>query len=143
LVVVTKPAQPAPGLRLQSVDIVRGAVMALMALDHVRLFITNAPFDPTDLSKTTFAYFMTRWVTHFCAPAFVFFAGTAAFLHRGRLGSTQALSRYLLTRGLWLVLMELTIIRLSWTFNLDYAHYVLGGVIWMIGWCMVLMAGLV
>jgi uncharacterized membrane protein len=87
--------------------------------------------------------FFTRWVTHFCAPAFVFFAGTGAFLHGRKLGDKGALARYLLTRGLILVLLEMTVIRFSWTFNFDYRHFVLAGVIWMLGWCMVLMAGLV
>jgi uncharacterized membrane protein len=129
--------------RIRSIDIIRGAVMVLMALDHVRVYFSNATFDPTDLSQTTAALFFTRWITHFCAPAFVFLAGTAAFLHGQRLQSRAGLSRFLLTRGLWLVLIELTLVRLAWTFNFDYAHYMLAGIIWMIGWCMVLMAGLV
>jgi uncharacterized membrane protein len=84
--------------------------------------------------------FFTRWVTHFCAPAFVFLAGTSAFLY-GR--AHDDLSRFLLTRGTWLVVLELSVIRLLWTFNLDFAHYMLAGVIWVIGWSMILMAGLV
>jgi uncharacterized membrane protein len=129
--------------RVASLDILRGAIMAIMALDHVRLFITNAAFSPTDLSQTTAAYFFTRWITHFCAPGFVFLAGTGAFLYGTRVQTRRELSRFLLTRGAWLVLMELTILRFAWTFNFDYPHYVLGGVIWMIGWCLILMAGLV
>ena len=129
--------------RLPSIDMVRGAVMVLMALDHVRLYLTYAQFDPTNLSRTTVWYFLARWITHFCAPAFVFLAGTAAFLHGERLAGRGQLSRFLITRGLWLVLLELTVIRFSWTFNFDYGGYVLGGVIWMIGWCMVLMSALV
>ena len=129
--------------RIQSVDILRGTVMALMALDHVRLYLTYAQFDPMNLSRTTGWYFFARWITHFCAPAFVFLAGTGAWFHGERLVSRAVLSRYLLTRGAWLVLIELTIIRFGWTFNFDYSHYVLGGVIWMIGWCMILMSALV
>jgi uncharacterized membrane protein len=128
--------------RVGAVDIARGAVMLLMAIDHVRIFITNAGFDPTDLTRTTAPYFFTRWVTHFCAPAFVFLAGTGAFLYGARVGRKQV-SWFLLTRGLWLVLIELTVLRLAWTFNVDYAHYTLAGVIWMLGWSMVVMAGLV
>jgi uncharacterized membrane protein len=82
-------------------------------------------------------------VTHFCAPAFVFLAGTGAFLNGRKLGDRAALSRFLVVRGLWLVLLELTFLRLAWTFNLDYRHYVLGGVIWVIGLSMILLAALV
>ncbi len=129
--------------RVRSIDILRGGAMVLMALDHVRVYFSNATYSPTDLAQTTTALFLTRWVTHFVAPAFVFLAGTAAYLHGRQLGDRATLSRFLWTRGLWLVLMEMTVIRLGWTFNFDYAHYLLGGVIWMIGWCMVLLAGLV
>ncbi len=122
--------------RLRSLDVVRGLVMVLMAVDHVRVYSGVPAGGPTP------GVFFTRWITHFCAPAFVFFAGTAAFLHGRSLGDTRPLARYLLWRGLLLVVLELTILRLAWTFNLDYAHYVLAGVIWMLGWCMVLLAAL-
>lgn len=114
--------------------------MALMALDHVRIFISDGPLDPTDLSRTTPALFFTRWVTHFCAPVFVFLAGAGITLRAQRAGGRVELSRYLLMRGIWLILIELTLNRLAWTFNFDYGHYTLAGVIWMIGWCMLLMA---
>ena len=81
-------------------------------------------------------------MTHFCAPVFVFLAGTSAFLH-GRKLETGSLARFLVTRGLLLVVLELTLIRFTWTFNLDYAGFTLAGVIWMLGWCMVLLAALV
>src|SRR5687768_8182924 len=123
--------------RIGSIDIIRGAVMVLMAIDHVRVFAGVPAGGPTP------GVFFTRWVTHFCAPAFIFLAGTAAFLHGRKLGDRGALARFLLTRGAWLVLLELTVLRFSWTFNFDYAHYVLAGVIWVIGWCMILMAGLI
>ncbi len=120
--------------RIGSLDIVRGAVMVLMAIDHVRVFSGLPAGGPTP------GIFFTRWVTHFCAPAFVFLAGTSAFLY-GR--SHRDLSRFLFLRGAWLVLLELTVIRVAWTFNFDFAHYLLAGVIWMIGWCMILMAVMV
>src|SRR5439155_14929565 len=127
-------ATPASISRIASVDLIRGAVMVLMAIDHVRVFSGLPAGGPTP------GIFFTRWITHFCAPAFIFLAGTSAFLYGRRHAD---LSRFLLIRGLWLVLLELTVIRVAWTFNLDFAHYLLAGVIWVIGWCMVLMAGLV
>jgi uncharacterized membrane protein len=123
--------------RMQSLDILRGAVMVLMALDHVRVYSGLPPGGPTP------EIFFTRWVTHFCAPAFIFLAGTAAFLNGRKLGDRGALARFLVSRGVWLVLLELTVLRLAWTFNLDYTHYLLAGVIWVIGWSMILLAGLV
>ena len=124
----------APLSRVSSVDLIRGAVIVLMAIDHVRVYSGLPAGGPTP------GIFFTRWVTHFCAPAFLFLAGTSAFF-RGR--AHPDLSRFLLTRGAWLVFLELTYVRLVWTFNLDYAGYELAGVIWVIGWCMILMAGLV
>jgi uncharacterized membrane protein len=123
--------------RITSLDIVRGVVMVLMAIDHVRVYSGVPAGGPTP------GIFFTRWITHFCAPAFVFFAGTAAYLHGQSLGDVKALSRYLATRGLLLVVLELTVIRAGWTFGLDYSTFILAGVIWMLGWCMVMMAGLV
>src|ERR1700724_1522551 len=108
------------GSRVTSLDVMRGLVMVLMAIDHVRVYSGLPAGGPTP------GIFFTRWVTHFCAPAFVFFAGTSAFLS-GR--TSGGLSRYLVTRGAWLVLLELTVIRVAWTFNFDYAHYILAGVI--------------
>jgi uncharacterized membrane protein len=127
------PARP----RVASLDVIRGAVMLLMAIDHVRVYSGLPPGGPTP------GIFFTRWVTHFAAPAFVFLAGTGAYLHGERLGRRSELSRFLVTRGAWLILLELTVIRVAWTFNLDYPHYLLAGVLWMIGWCMILMAALV
>src|SRR5690242_18433637 len=106
--------------------------MVLMAIDHVRVYSGVPAGGPTP------GIFFTRWVTHFCAPGFVFFAGTAAFL-QGRKVAHADLARYLVTRGLMLVLLELTFIRASWTFNVDYSQFLLAGVIWMLGWCMVLL----
>ena len=130
--------------RLDSVDLLRGIVMVVMALDHARDFFHQDVFffNPTDLTKTNGPLFMTRWITHFCAPVFVFLAGTGAFLSTRR-GKTKAeLSRFLLTRGLWLVLLELTIIRVAWTFDLNYTFNA-GQVIWAIGWSMVALSVLI
>jgi uncharacterized membrane protein len=127
--------------RLTSVDLLRGIAMVVMALDHTRDFFHNARFDPLDLTQTTPFLFLTRWVTHHCAPAFVFFAGTAAFLSLSRGKTKQELSRFLLTRGLWLILLEFTVIRFGWDFNLDYS-VVFVQVIWAIGWSMVVLSGL-
>ena len=138
---VTAPLTPARDARarnrIASIDIIRGAVMVLMAIDHVRVFSGVPAGGPTP------GVFFTRWVTHFCAPAFIFLAGTAAFLYGDRVKDRGALAKFLLTRGAWLVLLELTVLRFAWTFNVDYAHYTLAGVIWVIGWCLMLMAGLV
>jgi uncharacterized membrane protein len=108
--------------------------MVLMAIDHVRVYSGLPAGGPTA------GIFFTRWITHFCAPAFVFLAGTSAFLYSTRHGG---LPRFLLARGLWLVLLELTVIRVMWTFNFEFGEYMLAGVIWVIGWSMILMAGLV
>ena len=123
--------------RISSLDIMRGVVVLLMAIDHVRVYAGVPAGGPTA------GVFFTRWITHFVAPAFAFLAGTGAFFHARKLGDHRLLARYLVTRGLVLLLLELTVIRASWTFNFDYAHYILAGVIWMLGWCMILLAALV
>src|SRR3989442_9296783 len=127
--------QPAAKPRLDSVDALRGFVMMVMALDHTRDFFSkDLSFDPTDLAKTYPALFLTRWITHYCAPVFIFLAGTGAFLSTTRGKTKQELSRFLLTRGLWLVFLELTWGRcFGGVFNLDY-HFSVGIVIWGIGW---------
>jgi uncharacterized membrane protein len=131
--------------RFDSIDLLRGLVMVIMALDHVRDYFHNASFkvDPVDLSHTTPALFFTRWITHFCAPTFVFLAGTGAYLSGTRGKTRGQLSWFLLTRGLWLVLFEATFVRLSWNFHLDYSKEFGGGVFFAIGWSMVVMSGLV
>ena len=120
--------------RVRSMDVARGLVMVLMAIDHVRVFSGLPAGGPTA------GIFFTRWVTHFCAPAFVFLAGTSAFLY-GR--KHAGVSRFLLTRGLWLIFLELTFLRFAWTFNFDWKGSGLFGVIWMLGLCMVALALLV
>jgi uncharacterized membrane protein len=114
-----------PTPRLRSIDVLRGLVMVLMAIDHVRVYSGQPAGGPTA------GIFFTRWVTHFCAPAFAFFAGTSAFLYGRRLGHTGALARALVTRGLVLVVLELTVIRVAWTFNVDFAHYLLAALVWL------------
>ena len=122
--------------RLISVDVLRGLVMVIMALDHTRDFMTDLRFPPEDLSHTYGALFFTRVITHYCAPVFAFLAGTGAFLSTRRGKSIQQVSRFFLTRGLWLVLLELTVVDFAWCF-VPWAH---AGVIWILGWSMVAMA---
>ena len=134
-VLAPPPAVPAASsTRVASIDLIRGAVMVLMAIDHVRVFSGLPAGGPTP------GIFFTRWVTHFCAPAFIFLAGTSAFFY-GR--KHPGLSRFLLIRGAWLVVLELTVLRLAWTFNPAFLDNGMAGVLWCIGWCMILLAGLV
>ena len=107
--------------------------MVLMAIDHVRVYSGLPAGGPTP------GIFFTRWVTHFCAPAFVFFAGTSAYLYGQR---ATGLPRFLLTRGLWLIVLELTVLRIAWTFNTDFGEYNMLGVLWAIGWSMIVLAAL-
>jgi uncharacterized membrane protein len=124
----------APQSRIGSIDLIRGAAMILMAIDHVRVFSGVPAGGPRA------GVFFTRWITHFCAPAFIFLAGTSIFLYGRR---HAGVSRYLLIRGAWLIFLEFTFLRVAWTFNFDFLHYEMAGVIWVIGCCMILMAGLV
>jgi uncharacterized membrane protein len=128
--------------RLDSIDLLRGLVMVVMALDHARDYFTESRFDPLDLSQTTIPLALTRWITHFCAPVFVFLAGTGAYLSLSRGKSRPALSRFLLTRGLWLVFLELTVVRFAWEFNMNYTVPFVQ-VIWAIGWSMIALSALV
>jgi uncharacterized membrane protein len=128
--------------RLNSVDMLRGLVMVIMVLDHVREYFGSININPTDPSVTTPALFWTRWITHFCAPVFVLLAGTGAYLAGRRGKTTRELAMFLFTRGLWLVFLELTIIRLGMTFDLTYKLVPLT-VIWAIGVSMMVLAGLV
>jgi len=122
--------------RLVSVDVLRGLVMVIMALDHTRDFLTNVRFAPEDLSHTYGTLFFTRFITHFCPPVFSFLAGTGAFLATSRGKSIQQVSWFFFTRGLRLVLLELTVIGFGWAF----VPWAAAGVIWILGWSMVAMA---
>lgn len=125
--------------RILSVDILRGIVMIIMALDHTRDYFTNVTFNPLDVTQTTVPLFFTRWITHFCAPVFVFLSGTSVFLTMRQGKSRREASMQLLLRGLWLLILELTIVRFGWTFNVDY-HTLFVQVIWAIGWSMIALA---
>jgi uncharacterized membrane protein len=133
-------AKPAPAGRTIAIDVLRGAVMVLMVLDHARDFFFGLRVRPTDLAVTTVTLFITRWLTHFCAPVFVFLAGTAAQRYGARHGPERA-TRFLLGRGLLLIVLELTVIRLCWIPDLGY-HFTLIQVIWVLGWSMLALAGL-
>ena len=131
--------------RLESVDILRGLVMIVMALDHTRDFFANGGFNPRDVTDT--ALFLTRWVTHFCAPTFIFLAGISAFLYGAQSRNNQArstwdVSRFLVTRGLWLVLIEFTVVRLGWSFDIHFNYFV-AQVIFAIGVSMVALSTIV
>src|SRR5262245_36177985 len=132
------PVDPEPGKvqrqRIDSIDLLRGIVMVIMMLDHTRDFVHRAGFffDPTDLTQTTPPLFFTRWITHYCAPVFVFLAGTGAYLQLARGKSKAELSRFLVTRGLWLIVLEVTLVRLGASFSFDYRFLGFLQVIWVI-----------
>ena len=131
--------------RIDSIDLLRGIVMVVMMLDHTRDFVHSASFqfDPTDLTQTNVALFFTRWITHYCAPIFVFLAGTGAYLQFARGKSKKDLSRFLITRGLWLIVLEFTLVRLGATFSVDYRFLGMMQVIWVIGVSMIVLAALI
>jgi uncharacterized membrane protein len=129
--------------RIESIDILRGLVMVIMALDHVRAYFYYGSFfnDPTNLDTTTPLLFFTRFITHFCAPVFVFLAGTSAFLYGSKKKKSE-LFRFLFSRGLWLILLELVVNNLIWTFDLYYSFPIVQ-VIWAIGVSMVVLSFLI
>ncbi len=139
----TAPAlTPAVQPRLESVDVVRGVIMIIMALDHTRDYFGIPGQNPTDLGTTTAALFFTRWITHFCAPVFFLLTGTGAYLSLRR-KSTGELSRFLFTRGLWLIFLEIVVMRcFAYQFNVDYRVTMLI-VIWALGWAMIALSLLV
>jgi uncharacterized membrane protein len=128
--------------RIASVDVVRGAVMVLMALDHVRDYVTDLRFPPEDLARGTAVLFATRWVTHFCAPAFFLLAGIGIGVLANRGAKPGDLSRYLITRGLWLLVLELVITPIGWQFGFRLIP-AFALVLWALGWSMIAMALLV
>jgi uncharacterized membrane protein len=131
--------------RVDSVDLLRGLVMVIMLLDHTREYVhaDAARFSPTDLTKTTVLLFFTRWMTHLCAPTFVFLAGTSVYLQLLRGKSLGELAKFLLTRGLWLIVLEFTLVRFSMLFNVDYSFLGFAEVIWVFGVSMIVLAGLI
>lgn len=131
--------------RLEAIDLLRGLVMVIMLLDHTRDFFHRDAlmYDPTDLTKTNTAVFLARWITHFCAPVFVFLAGTSIYLQLVRGKSKPELAQFLVLRGLWLIILEFTVVRFGYLFHLDYSFFGTMQVIWVIGAAMVLMAGLI
>jgi uncharacterized membrane protein len=133
---------PVTRTRLESIDVVRGVIMIIMALDHTRDFFGIPGQNPTNLATATAALFLTRWVTHFCAPVFFLLTGTGAYL-LGRRRTPGELSRYLFTRGLWLIFLELGLLRcFAYQFNVDYRVTMLL-VLWALGWAMITLSALV
>jgi len=132
--------QAAARSRINSIDLLRGLIMVVMALDHVRDFFGVSGGNVRDVGDA--GLFLTRWVTHFCAPTFILLAGVSAYLYGARGHSTRDTSRFLLTRGLFLIVLELTLIRVAWRFNYDLSIFVFQ-VIWVLGAAMVVLALLV
>lgn len=144
---MTNPAKSSPAGRISEIDILRGLVIVLMALDHVRdYFFDGAGMigvggNLLDPAATTNAIYITRWITHLCAPTFVFLAGVSAYLQFARGKSRPQLARFLATRGLWLIFLEITVLSFGWSFGFPYPFFL--QVIWAIGWCMLALAALV
>ncbi len=131
-------------MRLESIDILRGLVIVLMAIDHVRDMWSLYPFAPEDLTQTTPGYFFTRWITHFCAPVFVFLAGTSIYLYLQKICDRKQLSAFLLKRGLWLVAIEILLINWSWSWTLPFWSWgFFLQVIWVLGVSMIAMSALI
>jgi len=128
--------------RIKSVDVLRGIIMVIMALDHTRDYFSNLHHDPLDFNYANVFYFFTRWITHFCAPVFVFLSGTSAYLSIKRGKSHTKAAKMLFTRGLMLIIFEITIIRFGWAFNFDY-HAIFVQVIWVLGWCMIFLSAFI
>jgi uncharacterized membrane protein len=141
------PSQSVPAPRIQSVDALRGAITMLMAIDHIRDYVARSAqqFLPTDLTRTTPAIFFTRWITHFCAPVFMLTAGLGAYwwMTRGH-HSKGELSRLLISRGIWLIVLEVTILRLIFFSEISFtANPVILIILWAIGISMIALAGLI
>jgi uncharacterized membrane protein len=133
-----RPRYAGRSYRVESVDVLRGLLMVLMALDHARDYFSSAAIDPTDPIHSWFALFITRWVTHLCAPGFILLAGASVYLQRQR-KSAATLTRALILRGLWLIFLEITVVSFGWSFGFGVPIL---QVIWVIGVCMIALAGL-
>ena len=142
---IISPASAAGRSRLDSIDLLRGIVMVVMVLDHTRDFVHGPALrsDPTNLATTSAAIFMTRWITHFCAPVFVFLAGVSVYLQKMRGKSLGELSRFLVTRGVWLIAIEIVVLHLLVWFSVDYSFLALLQVIWVLGLSMICLAALI
>jgi len=146
---MTDMLTPQPKKRIESIDVMRGIVMVIMALDHTRDFFTLQNFNPTDLTRASTALFFTRFITHYCAATFVFLAGAGAFLSLSRGKAKGEAARFLISRGIWLIILELTLVNWgfsmnhgTWQFQMDYS-FVFLQVIWVIGFSMIVLAGLI
>lgn len=126
--------------RIYSIDMLRGLAIIFMALDHIRDYWSPAPFQPEDLSQASPELFLTRWITHFCAPIFVLLTGVSAYLY-GQKTSKKALTHFLITRGIWLIAVELLINNPAWRF--DFSNVLFVQVIWALGWSMIALAGVI
>lgn len=139
---MARTAIPVKRVRIESVDLLRGVIMIVMALDHVRDFFGPSGVNPTDPATASAALFFTRWTTHFCAPVFFLLTGTGAWLSLRR-KTTAELSRFLFTRGLWLLFLDAVVVRcLGMQFNFDYRVTILN-VLWALGWAMIVLSALV
>ncbi|WP_224750967.1 DUF1624 domain-containing protein [Mucilaginibacter pankratovii] len=129
--------------RITSIDFLRGTIMIIMALDHVRDYLYSGSFlyDPLDLTKTSGILFFTRWITHFCAPIFMLLAGTSAYIIGQRKTKTE-LSIFLVKRGLWLVFLELIVVNLGWNFNITFPMFFFI-TIWALGISMLILAAII
>ncbi|NOU51416.1 DUF1624 domain-containing protein [Pseudoalteromonas sp. JBTF-M23] len=137
---MTFSTRSAPLSRVSSIDILRGLIIILMALDHTRAYWGVTSFSPTDIEYTHWTWFFTRWITHFCAPLFVFLTGVSAFLYEQKVQDKTKLRNFLFTRGVWLVLLEILVITPSWQGNYDT---VVWQVIWILGWSMIMLSVLI
>ncbi|HKH93267.1 MAG TPA: heparan-alpha-glucosaminide N-acetyltransferase domain-containing protein, partial [Gemmatimonadaceae bacterium] len=137
--------QPPARTRVDSIDLLRGLVMVIMMLDHTRDYFSAAhfQFDPTDLTKTSVALFLTRWITHYCAPVFFFLAGTGAYLKRARGATPAEMSAFLVSRGIWMIVLEFTIVHALVTFDVLPGGKYTGQTIWALGWAMIALGALV
>jgi uncharacterized membrane protein len=138
----TQSVQLAAGVRISEIDLLRGLVIVLMALDHVRDYFHVSAFgNPLDPETTTPWLYATRWITHLCAPTFVLLSGVSAYLQLSKGKAPPQLSTFLLTRGLWLIFLEVTVVSFGWSFGFPYVLFL--QVIWAIGWAMIALAALV